>query len=54
MQVPRYDAHAVVVEQGPCTPIPPVRWGAVQTYTEIVLFESAAVLPRFILAVSRR
>ena len=52
-QVPKYDAHGVVVEAGPCTPCPLGRWGqaGVRTYSELVLFEDAAILPRFVLAV---
>jgi hypothetical protein len=54
-QVPKYDAHGVVVEGGPCTPCAHARWGAagVRTYSELVLFEDAAVLPRFVLSVRR-
>jgi hypothetical protein len=54
--VPKYDAHGVVVEGGPCTPCAHARWGAagVRTYSELVLFEDAAVLPRFILSVRRQ
>ncbi len=48
-QVPRYDTHCVFVEDGPCTPCPPERWDAVTTYSELVFFENAAVLPRFVL-----
>jgi hypothetical protein len=53
-QVPRYDAHCAFVEQGSCTPCTPARWATVPTFSELVLFESAAVLPRFVLSLAPR
>jgi hypothetical protein len=53
-QVPRYDAHCAFVEQGPCTPCTPARWAVEPTFSELVLFESAAVLPRFVLSIALR
>ena len=52
--MPRYDANFAIVEPGLGTPCPPTRWGAVPTSSELVLFESAAVLPRFILSLTKR
>jgi hypothetical protein len=44
--VPKYDAHvAYVAEKAPC---PPKRLE--RAYSELVLFENAAILPRFILS----
>ena len=61
-QVPRYDAHCafVRVEGGESVPSPPEDWGGGvgegvggsrggATYGELVLFENAAALPRFII-----
>jgi hypothetical protein len=61
-QVPKYDTHVVYVhleappvrQEGPHhVPCPPDRWaGPAPVYLELVVFESAAILPRFILALS--
>ena len=53
-QVPKYDTHFAVVEEGPCTPCPLHRWNSARLSTELVVFESAAILPRFILSVRSR
>ena len=49
-QVPKYDAHVVYVTAPPSTPCPPEEWEAAKVYLELVLFENAAILPRFILS----
>ncbi len=50
--MPRYDAHCTYVDQYLCTPCPPSRWATETTFSELVLFENAAVLPRFILSLA--
>ena len=54
LQVPKYDTHVVYVQQDAPpdhVPCPPHRWaGPPPLYSELVVFESAAILPRFILA----
>ena len=51
--MPRYDAHvAYVTASAPC---PPERWGEpAAVYSEVVVFETAAVLPRFVLSLDAR
>ena len=52
-QVPSYDAHVAYVAKTERfhVPCPPERWaGPAPVYSELVVFESAAVLPRFVLA----
>ena len=53
-QVPKYDAHAVVVAQDSCLPCPHSQWNAKTTFSELVLFEDAAILPRFVLTLRAR
>ncbi len=51
--MPKYDAHLIYVakETKFHVPCPPDRWdGLVPVYSELVVFESAAVLPRFVLS----
>ncbi len=50
MQVPKYDAHVVYVTSPPSAPCPPERWEVATVYSELVVFENAAILPRFILS----
>ncbi len=50
VQVPKYDAHVVYVTAPPSAPCPPERWEAATVYSELVVFENAAILPRFILS----
>uniref|UniRef100_A0A7S0QHA3 PARP catalytic domain-containing protein n=1 Tax=Cryptomonas curvata TaxID=233186 RepID=A0A7S0QHA3_9CRYP len=51
-QVPKYDVHvAYVADKAPC---PPERWATKTVYSELVVFENAAVLPRFILSLGVR
>ncbi len=46
--MPKYDAHvAYVAGKAPCTP---ERWETTTVHSELVLFENAAILPRFILS----
>jgi hypothetical protein len=49
--VPKYDAHVVYVTAPPSAPCPPEQWsGQAPVYSEVVVFENAAILPRFILS----
>ena len=55
--MPKYDTHVVYVHQESTSPdhvpCPPDHWaGPGPVYSELVVFESAAVLPRFILALA--
>ena len=50
-QVPKYDAHVVYVTARPSCPCPPALWrGPAPVYSELVLFENASILPRFVLS----
>ena len=52
-QVPSYDVHVAYVAKTERfhVPCPPERWaGPAPVYSELVVFESAALLPRFVLA----
>jgi hypothetical protein len=49
--VPKYDAHVAYVTAPPSAPCPPDRWaGPAAVYSEVVVFETAGILPRFILS----
>jgi hypothetical protein len=51
LQVPRYDAHVAYVTAPPSAPCLPEQWpGPAPVYSEVVVFENAAILPRFILS----
>ena len=53
--VPKYDAHGVLVREGPCKPCPPAQWGAgPRMFSELVVFDSASILPRCILGVRKQ
>ena len=51
--VPKHDAHGVMVDYGAgCLPCPHARWADGRTiYSELVLFERSAILPRCVIAV---
>ena len=51
--VPKYDAHGALVDfHGGCLPCPPASWGARTMYSELVLFDTASILPRCVIAVT--
>ncbi len=50
VQIPKYDAHIVYVTAPPSVPCNPDRWEVATVYSELVVFENAAILPRFILS----
>ena len=50
-QVPKYDAHVAYVTAPSSALCPPERWaGPAAVYSEVVVFETAGILPRFILS----
>ncbi len=54
-QVPKYDAHVAYVTAPPSAPCPPERWaGPEAVYSEVVVFETAGILPRFVLSLDYR
>ena len=54
--VPKYDCHGVIIKNGPCIPCPPETWtqSGVTTFSELVIFDSACILPRCVLCVKQR
>jgi len=52
--VPKYDAHGVYVDlRNGCLPCSHTQWGATSTvmYSELVLFDASAILPRCVIGV---
>ncbi len=49
--MPKYDTHVAYVTAPPSTPCPPAQWlAAPAVYSEVVVFETAGILPRFVLS----
>jgi hypothetical protein len=52
--VPKYDAHGVFVQEGVCLPHPPAQWDVgSRTFSELVVFEGASILPRCVIGLKR-